>query len=113
MSTTKRVILQGVYELYDKQETTEWEDREERINRLVIIGESLKGRKITQQLSHHNEYMSYMKHNNHVSDRRTNCIFYRNMILTSLRGSHYILYITVHGKHELLLTLLYHCKNYI
>ena len=39
MSTTKRVILQGVYELYDKMETTEWEDREERINRLVIIGE--------------------------------------------------------------------------
>ena len=64
MSTTKRVILQGVYELYDKQETTEWEDREERINRLVIIGESLKGRKITQHLSHnecmHGSYINRM-----------------------------------------------------
>ena len=36
-SQPKRYILQGVYELYEKQETTLWEEGE-RINRLVFIG---------------------------------------------------------------------------
>ena len=35
---TKRVIVQGVYELFEKEPSTEWGD-EQRINRLVFIGE--------------------------------------------------------------------------
>ena len=35
---TRRVIIQGVYELFEKEPSTEWEN-EERINRLVFIGE--------------------------------------------------------------------------
>ena len=35
---TRRVIVQGVYELFEKEPSTEWAD-EERINRLVFIGE--------------------------------------------------------------------------
>ena len=38
---TRRVILQGVYELFDKQETTEWCNKEERVNRFVFIGKIL------------------------------------------------------------------------
>lgn len=34
---TKRVIVQGVYELFEKEPSTEWGD-EERVNRLVFIG---------------------------------------------------------------------------
>jgi len=37
-SSSRRVIVQGVYELYEKMTTTEWGD-EARINRLVFIGE--------------------------------------------------------------------------
>lgn len=33
------MIVQGVYELFEKEPSTEW-DTEERINRLVFIGES-------------------------------------------------------------------------
>ena len=35
---TRKVIVQGVYELFDKEPSTEWAD-EQRINRLVFIGE--------------------------------------------------------------------------
>jgi G3E family GTPase len=34
------VIVQGVYELFEKEPSTEWAD-EQRINRLVFIGEHL------------------------------------------------------------------------
>lgn len=37
---TRRVIVQGVYELFEKEPSTEWAD-EQRINRLVFIGERL------------------------------------------------------------------------
>ena len=37
---SRRVIVQGVYELFEKEPTTEWRD-EERINRFVFIGEPL------------------------------------------------------------------------
>ncbi len=39
VSQPKRYILQCVYELYEKQTTTHWEELEERINRLVFIGQ--------------------------------------------------------------------------
>ena len=34
---TRRVIVQGVYELFEKERSTEWQ-QEPRINRLVFIG---------------------------------------------------------------------------
>ena len=34
---TRRVIVQGVYELFEKERSTDWEDQP-RINRLVFIG---------------------------------------------------------------------------
>ena len=37
---TRRVIVQGVYELFEKEPSTEWAD-EQRINRLVFIGRHL------------------------------------------------------------------------
>ncbi len=37
------MIVQGVYELYEKMASTEWGD-EERLNRLVFIGETIRGR---------------------------------------------------------------------
>ena len=35
---TRRVIVQGVYELFEKEPSTEW-GSEGRVNRLVFIGE--------------------------------------------------------------------------
>ncbi len=35
---TRRVIVQGVYELFEKEPSTEWES-EDRVNRLVFIGQ--------------------------------------------------------------------------
>ena len=37
-SSSRRVIVQGVYELYEKMTSTEWGD-DTRLNRLVFIGE--------------------------------------------------------------------------
>ncbi|XP_013413592.1 COBW domain-containing protein 1 [Lingula anatina] len=38
----RRVIVQAVHELYDRQETTLWEESEQRMNRLVFIGKNLE-----------------------------------------------------------------------
>ena len=38
LSNSRRVIVQGVYELYEKVASTEWMD-DTRLNRLVFIGE--------------------------------------------------------------------------
>ena len=40
VSESRRVIVQGVYELYEKEHTTEWKG-DKRLCRLVFIGESL------------------------------------------------------------------------
>ena len=40
VSETRRVIVQGVYELFEKERSTEWGE-EARINRLVFIGTSI------------------------------------------------------------------------
>lgn len=45
-----RVILQGVYELYDKTETILWKEMEPHINRLVFIGNTIM---INIVMSHH------------------------------------------------------------
>lgn len=37
MGETRRVIVQGVYELFERERSTEWEDQI-RLNRLVFIG---------------------------------------------------------------------------
>ena len=36
--SSRRVLIQGVYELYETEPTTEWAQDEPRINRLVFIG---------------------------------------------------------------------------
>ncbi|XP_077862829.1 putative COBW domain-containing protein 7 [Saccoglossus kowalevskii] len=38
----RRVVLQAVHELYDREETTLWVDGTPRINRLVCIGKNLE-----------------------------------------------------------------------
>ncbi|KAL5486671.1 hypothetical protein EMCRGX_G019182 [Ephydatia muelleri] len=40
-SSTRRYIVQGVNELYDKQPSTEWGGEEPRLNRFVLIGYNL------------------------------------------------------------------------
>ena len=40
VSETRRVIVQGVYELFEKERSTEWGE-EARINRLVFIGTNI------------------------------------------------------------------------
>ena len=40
VSETRRVIVQGVYELFEKERSTEWGE-EPRINRLVFIGTNI------------------------------------------------------------------------
>ena len=37
MSETRRVIVQGVYELFEKERSTEWQ-QQTRLNRMVFIG---------------------------------------------------------------------------
>jgi G3E family GTPase len=44
---SRRVIVQGVYELFEKERSTEWHDRP-RINRLVFIGYNLDGEILLQ-----------------------------------------------------------------
>ena len=39
--SSRRVLIQGVYELYETEPTTEWAQDEPRINRLVFIGSAL------------------------------------------------------------------------
>ena len=39
VDSSRRMLLQGVYELYETEPTTEWRQDEPRINRLVFIGE--------------------------------------------------------------------------
>lgn len=39
VNTTRRVILQGVYELYETEPTTEWGE-ETRTSRVVLIGKA-------------------------------------------------------------------------
>lgn len=41
-SNTRRFIVQGVNELYDKQPSTEWGGEEPRLNRFVLIGYNLE-----------------------------------------------------------------------
>ncbi|CAH1773008.1 unnamed protein product [Owenia fusiformis] len=42
VDSSKRVLLQGVHELYDQQPTTEWEPEESRTNTVVFIGKNLE-----------------------------------------------------------------------